>query len=324
MSGFVNSRTGAFLKLVRFENLLMIALTQVLLRYFVLKKVLYIHGIEPLLSDGLFFLVVLSTVLIAAAGYIINDYFDVKTDTINHPDTVVVDRLIDRRLAIILHITLTALGIMMGIYAAWMTGYLRLAFFHFAAAILLWFYSTDFKKKLVIGNVVVALLTASVTFMPFIYEMGVMQKVTPDFFYSYRHAVLSSLKYAWIFSVFAFITTLAREIIKDMEDYKGDKATGGHTLPIVWGFSAGRITAFFLLLITAILLLFVIYNTVRFERVIFSLSNVYIICMLIVPLLALAVYTLRSTTSRQFHRASVVLKLIMLTGLCYSFIFFYH
>lgn len=314
----------AFLKLIRIENLLMIVITQVLLRYLVLQKVLNDHLVSLQLADGLFYLVVLSTVLIAAAGYIINDYFDLKTDLINHPETVVVDRVIKRRWAIILHLTFTFLGLLIGMYAALKTGYLRLAVFHVAAAILLWFYSTNFKRQLLVGNITVALLTAAVAFMPFIYEIGNLQRLYPNFIFDQRHVVLSGFKLAWIFSVFAFITTLAREIIKDMEDYEGDKATGCKTLPIVWGYRAGRISVFFLLLITAILLLFVVYNSFRVERLLFTLSNVYILTGLVLPLLALAYFGLRSKLTAQFKKASLFLKMIMLLGLSYSFIFYYH
>jgi 4-hydroxybenzoate polyprenyltransferase len=323
LSKLLDNKLFAFLKLIRIENLVMIALTQIFIRYFVLKKVLNQHSVELELNHGLFFMVVLSTVLIAAAGYIINDYFDVKTDMINHPDTVVVDRVIKRRLAIILHVTLTFLGIVIGMYAALKTGYLRLAIFHFAAAILLWFYSTHLKKKLLIGNIVVSLLTASVTFMPLVYEMGVMQKLHTGFILNYRHGVLASLKISLIFGIFAFITSMAREIIKDIEDYRGDKATGGLTMPIVWGIRTSKLNAVFLVTITILLLMFVVYNTIRFERVIFSVNNIYIILGLILPLIILAVYTLLAKESKQFKSASLLLKFIMLTGLCYSFIFYY-
>jgi 4-hydroxybenzoate polyprenyltransferase len=313
----------AFLRLIRFQNLVMIALTQVLLRYFVMQKILNAHGLILQLSDGFFFLVVLSTVLIAAGGYIINDYFDVKTDLINHPGSVVVDRVIKRRWAIVLHMTFTIAGVLIGTFTAYKAGYLRLSFFNIAAALLLWFYSTHFKRMLLAGNLVVSVLTAAVALMPFLYEMGAMQRMQPDFIFTYRHAVISSLKLAWIFSIFAFITTLAREIIKDIEDYEGDKATGCQTMPIVWGIRASKLNAFFLLLITSILLLFVLYNTIRFERVLITLNNSYIFCALVLPLLGLAVYTLRAGRSKHFRQASFALKLIMLMGLCYSFIFYY-
>jgi 4-hydroxybenzoate polyprenyltransferase len=323
MKKILKNRALAFLKLIRIENLLMIALTQVLLRYFIMKKILGQYSIPLGMNDGLFYLVVLSTVLIAAAGYIINDYFDVKTDMINHPDTVVVDTVIKRRWAIILHISFTFIGILLGMYAALKTGYLRFAIFHITAAILLWFYSTDLKKMLLVGNVVVALLTASVPFMPFVYEMGLMQNANPGFIFNYRYAVFSSFKIVAIYGLFAFITSLAREIIKDIEDYKGDKATGGLTMPIVWGIRTSQMNAFFLLVITAILLSFVVYNSIRMSRILFSVNNIYIIITLIVPLICLSFYVLQSSKNDQFKNASFVLKLVMLMGLGYSFIYYY-
>jgi len=323
MRRLLNIKVLAFLKLVRIENLIMIAATQFLLRYFVLRKILDLHGIQLELDHGLFYLVVLSTVLIAAAGYIINDYFDVKTDLINHPDTVVVDKVIKRRWAIILHILLTTAGLFIGMYAALRTGYLRLAIFHFAAAILLWFYSTDMKKQLLVGNVVVSLLTAAVAFMPFMFEMGVLRQIYPDFIINYKYAVLSCLKITLVFGIFAFVTSLAREIIKDIEDYKGDEATGGRTMPIVWGIRASKLTAFFLLVITALLLLFATYNAIRAEQVIFSFPILYIVFALISPLVFLAYFTIKAKESAQFKKASLMLKSIMLLGLCYCFIFYY-
>ncbi|MDP1803275.1 MAG: geranylgeranylglycerol-phosphate geranylgeranyltransferase [Bacteroidota bacterium] len=323
MNKLLNNKGIAFLKLIRIENLIMIALTQILLRYFVLQKILNQNNIQLELNSGLFYLVVLSTVLIAAAGYIINDYFDMKTDMINHPDTVVVGKIIKRRLAIILHITFTFLGIVIGMYAALMTGYLRLAIFHIVAATLLWFYSTHFKKQLLVGNITVSILTGAVAFMPFVYEMGVMQKIHPGFTSIHQDVILSCFKITFIFSLFAFITSLAREIIKDMEDYKGDEATGGHTMPIVWGIPASKLNVFFLIVITVILLTFVIYNTFKFYRIIINQNNVYIIVALIIPLIILAIMTLKAKESKHFKNASLLLKFIMLMGLAYSFIFYF-
>jgi 4-hydroxybenzoate polyprenyltransferase len=302
----------------------MIALTQYLIRYFVLDKILTDHNLALGLDEGLFSLLVLSTVMIAAAGYIINDYFDVKTDLINHPDTVVIDRVIKRRWAIIMHISFTFLGIFLGMLCAWKTGYLRLAVFHVVAAILLWFYSTHFKKQVLIGNIVVSVLTASVAFIPFVYEIGLMEKTNPGFSREHATLVLSSFKIVFIFSLFAFITSMAREIIKDMEDFEGDRETGGHTMPIYWGMPASKITAFFLILITIILLLFVVYNSARQYRVLLSTNIVYILAGLVIPLSFLLILIAKAKEQQHFKNASVLLKFIMLIGLFYGIIFYYN
>jgi 4-hydroxybenzoate polyprenyltransferase len=302
----------------------MIVVTQFLLRYFVVQRVLLLNGLTPGLENELFALVVLSTIMIAAGGYIINDYFDVKTDLLNHPDTVVVDKVIKRRWAITLHFLLTVGGLFIGMYAALQTGYLRLALFHFFAAILLWFYSTHFKKSLLVGNIVVSLLTAAVAFMPLVYEFGVFEKNQPGYIGLHPAVFLHALKMTTLFSVFAFITSMAREIIKDMEDVYGDAQTGGRTLPISWGMQAGRLFAFFLLIITAMLILFVVYNTVRAEREFLNIHNLYLVALLIIPLLLLGLYVLRAKESKQFKRASLALKIIMLAGLSYAVIFYFH
>jgi 4-hydroxybenzoate polyprenyltransferase len=302
----------------------MIALTQYLIRYFILRKILAANDIALGLGSSLFGLLVLSTVLIAAAGYIINDYFDVKTDMINHPDTVVIDRTIKRRWAIILHITFTLAGLFIGMLCALKTGYLRLAIFHIVAAVLLWFYSTHFKKQLLVGNLVVSLLTASVAFIPFVYEIGIMQHIHPGFSSHHTLVLLSCLKVVLIFSLFAFITSMAREIIKDMEDFKGDKETGGYTMPIYWGMQSSKLTAFFLIVITILLLMFVVYNTFKYYRTVFSPNIIYILVALILPLFILLLMTLRAKEPKHFKNASLLLKFIMLMGLGYSLIFYYN
>lgn len=324
MSKLLNNKFIAFLKLIRTENLIMIALTQYLIRYFVIEKILNENGLELGLDEGLFSLLVLSTVLIAAAGYIINDYFDLKTDLINHPDTVVIDRVIKRRWAIILHITFTITGIFLGMLCALKAGYLRLAIFHFVAATLLWFYSTHFKKQLLVGNIVVSLLTASVAFIPFVYEIGLMEKTYSGFTRDHAALILSCFKIVFIFSLFAFITSMAREIIKDMEDFKGDKATGGKTMPIYWGITSGKITAFFLILITIILLLFVVYNSFRQYRVLFSVNILYILTGLVIPLTVLLFIIAKAKEQSHFKNASILLKFIMLIGLTYGIVFYYN
>ena len=151
-----------------------------------------------------------------------------------------------------------------------------------------------------------------------------MQKLDQGFILTYKHALLSVFKITFIFSLFAFITSMAREIIKDMEDYKGDKETGGLTMPIVWGIRVSKFNVFFLLIITVILLLFVVYNTIKVQHVFFSLNNTYILLSLVLPLSILALYILKASESKQFKRASLLLKFVMLMGLCYSFIFYYN
>ncbi len=323
MTRLLNNKVIAFAKLIRIENLFMMVLTLWLLRSFVLQKLFLIDHIYFSPNNYLYIVLISSVVLIAAAGYMINDYFDVKTDSINHPETVVLDKTIKRRWAIILHLSFTSLGILLGVFVALKIGYLRLSLFHFIAAILLWFYSTRLKMKLLVGNIVVSLLTASVAFIPLVFEIGILQKQEPEFIFKHGPLLLSALKITVLFSVFAFITSMAREMIKDIEDFKGDKASGGATMPIVWGIRTSKFNAFFLLIITALLLSFVLYNSIRFERKIVTFNNIYIALVLILPLIILSYAILVSHASIHFKRASLFLKLIMLAGLCYSLVYYF-
>lgn len=323
MSNLLHNKFFAFLKLIRAENLVIIILTQVFLHYLVFQKLFVEANIPNNIYIKLFGLIVASTVLIAAAGNIINDYFDVKTDLINHPDTVVLDKTIKRRWAIILHITLTTIGVFLGAYTALKTGYLRLAIFHIITSVALWFYSTHFKKQLLIGNLVVSLLTASVPFLTFVFEIAYLQKTIPDFTTNHLPVLLSASKITLMFCLFAFITSLAREIIKDMEDYKGDKATGGKTMPISWGMQTSKVVSFFLIAITILLLLVVVYNTMKYKGEFLSMGNIYILAGLILPLGILLTMLAKAHTPKQFKHASLLLKLTMLLGIGYCWIYYY-
>jgi 4-hydroxybenzoate polyprenyltransferase len=139
----------------------------------------------------------------------------------------------------------------------------------------------------------------------------------------HKHAVLQCTKVISIFSLFAFITSMAREIIKDIEDFKGDKETGGNTMPIHWGIAASKLTVFFLLVITLLLLLFVIYNTLKVNRELMAVDIVYIILALVLPLIILILMIIKATEPLHYKRASLFLKFIMLMGLGFSVIFYY-
>src|ERR1700741_5386714 len=167
MNRLLGNKFFAFLKLIRIENLLIMVFTMCSIRYFVIGSLL--HRIY--FSELFFWTLVMSTFFIAAAGYIINDYFDYKTDSINRPDTVVIDKVINRRFALLLHIIFSAIGFLLGAWLAYECFALRLVLFQILAIALLWFYSTNFKKQLLTGNIVIALLTAVIPVMPWAYEV---------------------------------------------------------------------------------------------------------------------------------------------------------
>ena len=220
------------------------------MKYFIFSPVNELSNFTPFL----FSVLLLSTLLIAAAGYIINDYFDVKTDKINRPETVVVDVSIKRRWAMIFHIIFSATGLLLGAYIAVRCHSLKLLSFQILSIILLWFYSTSFKKQLLTGNLVVSLLTAAIPVMPMAYDYYLSAQTNGSMLFTVplvHKLVVIVIGYAG----FAFLTSFAREVIKDMEDYEGDIQTGCRTMPIVWGIITSKAVAFFVILITMGLLL---------------------------------------------------------------------
>lgn len=317
-------------RLIRLPNLLIIALTQYFMRWFIIEPILNRHSIlsvnsitgkeETLtfdlklqISEFEFLFLVLATVFIAAAGYVINDYFDRKADLLNRPDKVIVGKHIKRRSAMALHVVLNILGVICGITVAFFIKLPKLAFVFVLVAGILWFYSTTYKKQFLIGNLIVAVFAALVPFLVYVFEIA-------EFYRIYRPTILNynlQFGYIWIwaggFAFFAFITTLAREIIKDMEDFEGDCAYGRDTLPIVLGtFYSKLIVA--LLLVTTIIGLTVSY----FYFVRDNTTLWYFIIALILPLVFIIYRIITANEKRHYATASLVTKIVMLTGITYA------
>lgn len=309
-----------FLKLIRWPNLLIIALTQYLLRYMVIKPMLDLSDIELQLSHFDFFLLVLSTILVAAGGYIINDYFDTKIDRINRPGNVVVGVAIKRRVAIGLHLLLSLIGIFLGFYVGYQAGVYKLGIVHFIASGLLWFYSTDFKKQIFIGNFIVALLSAMVPLIVPLFEIPPLNEAYANILIETGTNFNFLFYFPAGFAVFAFLLTLIREIIKDIEDYKGDIAFGLKTLPVFYGIKKAKNIAMGLILFTIILLGILQFWQLKTND---TLSFSYILFAVQLPMLYL-VYRLKgSDAPEEFHAASSFTKLIMILGLLYTVLIYF-
>ena len=276
MSSFTNKKfIVSFLRLTRVWNLIVLALSQ----YFTATMLIA----PSTLYDWRLFVLILSTCTIAAAGYIINDYYDIKIDLVNKPERVVIGKDITRRYAILFHSLLSILGVTLGMIVNW-----RIGAINFASAFLLWWYSNDLKRHPFIGNVVIALLTGiSILIVDALYHTG-----NPLIF---------------IYASFAFFMTLIREIIKDMEDLKGDDTFGCKTLPIIWGL---RKTKFFIYLITVMFASIVILINIFYV----NLPLYYFVVFLFIPLVWLLYQLIRADTKKDFAWLSNFCKMIMLLG----------
>lgn len=309
----------AFLKLIRIENLLIIAITQWCIKYLIFTPINPFSTFTPFL----FTISLTSTILIAAAGYIINDYFDVKTDKINKPHAVVIDVFVKRRWAMILHILFNIIGLMLGFYLALTCHNLKLILIQLLSIILLWFYSTHFKKQLLVGNITVAILTACIPLIPLVYDYYLM-KEADSFTKLITYAFIKTLSIITFgYAVFAFLTSFTREVIKDIEDYKGDMQTGCKTMPIVWGVITSKVVTFFIITITIGLLLLASIKFYKNKQII---AVYYILFFVILPLMGLLIQIIKAKNSRDFKRSSLILKLIMLFGIAFTLIinFFYY
>jgi 4-hydroxybenzoate polyprenyltransferase len=295
----------------------------VLRRYFVLAPVLSKVGVILISGTGEeipmtlqfpwydFVLLVIATVFITAGGYVINDYFDIKTDLINK-GKVIVGTKIPRRQAMMWHSIFNIAGVAVGFYISFKAGYIWMGTMFLIVSGLLYFYSASYKRQFLIGNLIVALLTALVPMLVVFYEWPSLYK-----YYTLNSIRLPDINFIiyWVggFSLFAFLTNLIREIIKDIEDFEGDVAYGRNTIPVVIGILSAKVVSVCLIIITIILLYLAWHFFVND-----TITVIYLSLTVVLPLLVVIYKLLVSSEKKQLHSASSILKLVMITGVLYS------
>ena len=291
----------AIITVIRFPNLVFIFLTQLLAYHFLIGKYLQQHHLPSLLQGIHFYLFAFSTVLIAAAGYIINDYFDIGIDAVNKPSRVTIEKIFKRRTIIIWHIALNTLALIMVSYIALQFLQLRYVLCQLFSIFLLTIYSTTFKRKLIIGNISIAILTAMTLFSLALYEAH----------FPITDFKSKSIILFYLYLIFAFLITFAREVIKDIEDIKGDGLQNCKTIPLVWGIQSAK--NFVYMVLAILLVLFVLLMTMIIESNFILLF--YWIAFIILPIAYLFYQIHLANTAAHFHRISTMLKLITLAGI---------
>ena len=305
--------TAAFLQLVRWPNLLFIAITQILFVYCVIHPVMNAAGATPNIHGMYFILLMTASVFIAAGGYIINDYFDLNIDLINKPDKLIVQKIINRRWVIIWHLLFSIIGIAIGFYIDTHTSVRFLGFANMVSVLLLFVYSISLKKKLLSGNLLISLLTAWVILVVGWCETSKL--LQPVLLGSFTEKIT---RISFLYAGFAFVISLIREVIKDMEDMEGDSRYGCNTIPISWGMNAAKVfVSVWLVVLTGALVV------VQFYVLVFKWwwSAAYCILVIIVPLVYVFKLLLAANSSKDYHKLSSLVKLIMFTGIL-SMIFF--
>ncbi len=313
---------GAFFRLVRWPNLCFILLTQVLFYYCVFRHLLADGSDTDFYFSGdrifLFYILCAASVLIAAGGYVINDYFDLKIDSVNKPNRVVVDRIVKRRWAILWHLLFSLLGVALSFYISWKTGNYIIGIGNIVCVFLLWVYSTTFKKKVLLGNIIIAALTAWVIVVIYFFTGA-----RPVHFEGWDNAgypfnIRKFFKITLVYAGFAFILSVVREVVKDMEDVIGDARYNCRTMPIAWGMPAAKV---FVAVWMAVLIAAVSIAAFYAFQSGWRWGALYVFALILVPMLRFLLNLKKAFTAEHFHQLSKLVKLIMLTGILSMFFF---
>jgi 4-hydroxybenzoate polyprenyltransferase len=222
----------SFLKLIRLPNLILIAALQYFIRQFLLFPMLASYGFISSLSNESFYLLLIASALISAAGYIINDYFDLRIDYVNKPEKVIIGIAIKRRVAMALHVVFSLLGVVIFSYLAFQLKVGVLALVPMLIVGLLWFYSTDYKRQFLIGNIVAGLLAVFPILLVVLLETSIFKA-----YYTIENKLIAVLilKVIGYFSVVVFLMAMLISILKDINEVQGDARLKCKTMPIVLG-----------------------------------------------------------------------------------------
>jgi 4-hydroxybenzoate polyprenyltransferase len=279
----------------------MLALMQLIFRYGFLK----LENIPLALADWQYLLLVLSTVLLAAGGYVINNIFDQGTDHDNKPDTVIVGRSISEAHAYNIYVALNITGVGIGFYLSNVIQKPGFASIFIMIAAALYFYATSLKQMVLIGNIVVAALLSCSVIIIGIFDL--FPVITPE-----NQPMMANLFSILLdFAVFAFMINFIREIVKDLEDVNGDYNQGMSTLPIVLGISRTAKIAFGLSFIP----IFVILVYINTYLIPLLYATIYMFLFILGPLFYFMIKIWTAKKQKEFHSLSLLLKWILFFGI---------
>lgn len=303
-----------FIQLIRPVNLLIIAFTMLGLGWY-FDTLLTLQGVGSQLFSLPFLILVISTILIAAAGNIINDYFDVKADRINRPQRLIIGKHIKRRWAIVSHWVINLIAFAMALYLSYIFSTFWYLFIHLLSINLLWYYSMQLKRTAVLGNITIAILTGLVPVLVGIFYWQQIDWAQATIYYPFN---LSGAKDFPIYisiglGLFGFFLNWSREIVKDIEDIDGDKALKAKTLPIVLGVRKTKIITYFILATPIFLSFF--YFLARKNEIIITASDFYPLILAGIAILLGFYFTIKAKLRNDFKRAHLTIKLVMIIGL---------
>ena len=292
-----------FLQLIRYKNLLLLALMQLIFRLGYLEQI----KIPLSLFYWQYTLLILATVLIAAGGYVINDIFDQETDAINKPNKTIVGNYLSEAKAYNLYAALTIAGVGCGFILANSVAHPNFAIIFVLIATLLYFYASTLKQIALIGNIMASALVAFSVII-----IGVFD-IFPNTFEINRPQMSVAFAILMDYAKFAFIINLVREIIKDIQDVKGDKEQGMKTLPIAIGITKTNKIAFVLLLIPTLYLFYYLNNYLFANNLFYGI--LYMFVFVIAPMILGLVRLWNAKETNDYSQISTLLKWIMFFGI---------
>ncbi len=294
-----------FFKLIRWQNLIMIALVQYLIKYALLLPFFESYGVITTLKPLGFAILVIATVFIAAGGYIINDIYDIETDKVNKPGRLIINKQISEKNALTLFIILNVIGVGLGYYLS--NGIGKSGFFviFIIASALLYIYSSYLKQLLLVGNIVVSLTVSLSILLVGIFEL------LPAITDVNRSVQIMFFKIILDYAIFAFMINLVRELVKDIEDIDGDHKVGMQTLPIVIGRERANKVVFVLSLIPLFSVIYYVVTHLFKQTAIVG----YFLVLVIAPLIYISIKLFSAEQNSQYKHISLMLKLVMLTGM---------
>ncbi|WP_420572849.1 geranylgeranylglycerol-phosphate geranylgeranyltransferase [Kordia sp.] len=299
-----------FLQLIRFPNLVMIALTQFLFYYYWIVP----FDSSCFIRKPFFLYVVLATIFIAAGGNIINDIFDVKTDRINKPKRMFIDTFISKRKAYLVYFLFTFVGIGLGSYVGFAIERWWISLIFIGIAIMLFLYSSHLKGIPLVGNIVVSALVASSLLILIMFKIE--HRINSKHIHLFETVSVVVIK---TFTIFAFLINLIRELVKDNQDVNGDYNANLKTLSIVLGRNrVNKIAA----VLAGVLIVFILYIISEFlqEK---TITTVYVLITVLLPLLYFIIKIWQADTNREYRILSMLLKLIMLFGILSTVVLYY-
>lgn len=292
-----------YLKLIRYQNLLLLALMQLIFRFGYLELI----NIPLSLWYWQYALLIAATVLIAAGGYVINDIFDQETDLENHSKKTIIGNSISESKAYIIYASLTITGVLCGFILANSVDRSNFAVIFVLIATLLYFYASTLKQIAVVGNIIVATLLAFSVIIIGIFD------IVPNTFDFNQKQMMLAFAILFDYAKFAFISNLVREIIKDIEDIKGDTLQEMKTLPILIGVSKTSKIAFVLLLVPVLYLFYYVKSNLFDNNLLYSVF--YMIALVIAPMIICLIKIWNAKEKSDYTQISKLLKWIIFFGI---------